>query len=265
MVAGGPGAGGYENVYVDDRTFELADFFWPTPSRMEQVFSSVNVPVGGSYDPYSFVPVLAAGISLPNVVSFPSGQPTGDPPGEVAGDAGEITEPGELPVILVGVEGEEPIFPEGSIFAPGDIWGEPPRGGYVDYPSAPKREVDEVGWLDVFSDIGQSYVGARYAPPMGLAAGDASSVFGDATVNPPPTATVVPMNPQQQAAGCCPAPATGGPRYGRYCYATNTVTPMRRRRRRKLVTSSDLQGLAAIKAIVGGGAAMNAAVVKALR
>ncbi len=46
---------------------------------------------------------------------------------------------------------------------------------------------------------------------------------------------------------------------------TGKVTPCRRRRRRRLLTSSDLSDLAALKAIVGGGAAMNAAVVKAVR
>ena len=46
---------------------------------------------------------------------------------------------------------------------------------------------------------------------------------------------------------------------------TGAVVPCRRRRRRRLLTSSDLADLASLKAIVGGGAAMNAAVVKAVR
>lgn len=46
---------------------------------------------------------------------------------------------------------------------------------------------------------------------------------------------------------------------------TGAVTTCRRRRRRRLLTSSDLADLASLKAIVGGGAAMNAAVVKAVR
>lgn len=46
---------------------------------------------------------------------------------------------------------------------------------------------------------------------------------------------------------------------------TGKVTPCKRRRRRRLLTSSDLADLASLKAIVGGGAAMNAAVVKAVR
>jgi len=46
---------------------------------------------------------------------------------------------------------------------------------------------------------------------------------------------------------------------------TGQVTKCRRRRRRRLLTASDLSDLASLKAIVGGGAAMNAAVVKAVR
>lgn len=46
---------------------------------------------------------------------------------------------------------------------------------------------------------------------------------------------------------------------------TGEVTKCKRRRRRRLLTSSDLSDLASLKAIVGGGAAMNAAVVKAVR
>lgn len=46
---------------------------------------------------------------------------------------------------------------------------------------------------------------------------------------------------------------------------TGKVTPCRRRRRRRLLTSSDLNDLAALKTIVGGGQALNGAVIKAVR
>ncbi len=46
---------------------------------------------------------------------------------------------------------------------------------------------------------------------------------------------------------------------------TGAVTVCRRRRRRRLLTSSDLADIAALKAIIGGGAALNSAVVKAVR
>lgn len=46
---------------------------------------------------------------------------------------------------------------------------------------------------------------------------------------------------------------------------TGKITPCRRRRRRRLLTASDINDLAALKAIVGGGQAMNLAVAKAVR
>lgn len=67
---------------------------------------------------------------------------------------------------------------------------------------------------------------------------------------PPPVQTVGPGGP---------------PRTVTVDTVTGKVTPCRRRRRRRLLTSSDLADLASLKAIVGGGAAMNAAVVKAVR
>lgn len=70
----------------------------------------------------------------------------------------------------------------------------------------------------------------------------------------------------QPAAMAIGAPgATVPPRSVTVDTLTGKVTPCRRRRRRRLLTSSDLADLASLKAIVGGGAAMNAAVVKAVR
>ncbi len=46
---------------------------------------------------------------------------------------------------------------------------------------------------------------------------------------------------------------------------TGKVTPCRRRRRRRLLTPTDLNDLAALKTIVGGGQSMNFAVMKAVR
>jgi len=63
-----------------------------------------------------------------------------------------------------------------------------------------------------------------------------------------------------QGAACPPV----GPKYAKICLATNVITPLRRRRRRRLLTSSDIKDLAALKAIVGG-AALQGAVVQAIR
>ncbi len=87
----------------------------------------------------------------------------------------------------------------------------------------------------------------------------------------PTTVTGVPALGQQpvirqqpgavvQSTGCPPL----GPKYAKICLATNEITPLRRRRRRRLLTSSDIKDLAALKAIVGG-AALQGAVVQAIR
>lgn len=72
----------------------------------------------------------------------------------------------------------------------------------------------------------------------------------------------------QQTAGANIMPAAGcppvGPKYAKICLATGAVTPLRRRRRRRLLTSSDIKDLSALKSIVGG-AALQGAVVQAVR
>lgn len=74
------------------------------------------------------------------------------------------------------------------------------------------------------------------------------------------TQLAAPRGVTMQAAGCPPL----GPKYAKICLATNEITPLRRRRRRRLLTSSDIKDLAALKAIVGG-AALQGAVVQAIR
>lgn len=95
--------------------------------------------------------------------------------------------------------------------------------------------------------------------------------YARAALSPPTTVTGIPSLGQQvQPAvqpgrmmvqnGCPPY----GPKYAKICLATNEITPLRRRRRRRLLTSSDIKDLAALKAIVGG-AALQGAVVQAIR
>lgn len=71
---------------------------------------------------------------------------------------------------------------------------------------------------------------------------------------------VMPVQDQQ----LCAVPAAQ-PRYLRYNCQTGQFSKVPRRRRRRLLTSSDLKDLAALKAIVGGGAKMDGAIVQAIR
>lgn len=95
--------------------------------------------------------------------------------------------------------------------------------------------------------------------------------YARAALAPPTTVTGIPSLGQQVRPavqpgrtmvqnGCPPY----GPKYAKICLATNEITPLRRRRRRRLLTSSDIKDLAALKAIVGG-AALQGAVVQAIR
>jgi len=142
--------------------------------------------------------------------------------------------------------------------------------------------VSDVGWSDVFSsvlstaapilqskygvgpDVGP-YSTSAFNPQMGfmgpvMAQPGPSSVFGDATSVVQPAAGAAVM--QNGDCSACPSP---GPRYAKICLATNVISPLRRRRRKRLFTAGDLRDIASLKAIVGGGAALNAAVVKAIR
>ncbi len=99
--------------------------------------------------------------------------------------------------------------------------------------------------------------------------------FARAALSPPTTVTGIPSLGQQTVlraapvqpipggvavAGCPPT----GPKYAKICIATGEITPLRRRRRRRLLTSSDIKDLSALKSIVGG-AALQGAVVQAVR
>lgn len=97
-----------------------------------------------------------------------------------------------------------------------------------------------VDWGEFISQTAQGvisgWVGQQFAPPV---------IHGSV---PPGTGPVMPV----------PTKVTVDTK-------TGEVTPCKRRRRRRLLTSSDLSDLASLKTIVGGGAALNAAVVKAVR
>jgi hypothetical protein len=140
-----------------------------------------------------------------------------------------VSDETDLPVFL-------PSWPEEWKKKPGD---EP---GWVDdewvYP-----EENVVGFVDILSgaiDIaqGQPVGGGSYDVNYDVARGDFAQPFP--SVNTPPAKITVDTK-------------------------TGKVTACRRRRRRRLLTPTDLNDLAALKTIVGGGQAINFAVMKAVR
>jgi len=132
--------------------------------------------------------------------------------------------------------------------------------------NAPEQDVglfDAVDWgeiaggviggiLDPFGYGAQ--VQQAFSPPGVVA----SATQGVSNI-PPPTGIVGGV--QMAANGACPPT---GPKYLKYCVATGQYSPIRRRRRRRLLTSSDIKDLSALKSIVGG-AALQGAVVQAVR
>lgn len=107
----------------------------------------------------------------------------------------------------------------------------------------------------IFDPFGAGAATTSYFNPQGVVP---SAMAGPGGANVVTGITgVTGMTP---GAACPPV----GPKYAKVCLATGAVTPLRRRRRRRLLTSSDIKDLAALKAIVGG-AALQGAVVQAIR
>ncbi len=265
-----PGAGGWADFPVGDTRFgDISSFFEPGPVfpgiQVTPTHTGSYIPVGSEERLMGFGSVLA-GISLPAVLPFPG---RGTPDIVDAEVDGSDQVPAEAPPPYVIDPNERPEWvaweyprpgvglptPNVSTGAPGTMWE---------------------GLWDAVGSIGGIYAQNEWGPqpqaPMGFAAPAAAvaaaptaeSVFGDASVTTAaPRAAVAAVNGGN--GGCCPPGAGGGPKYAKICLSTGQVTPFRRRRRRKLLTSSDLNQLAALKAIIGGGAGLNAAVVKAMR
>ncbi len=134
---------------------------------------------------------------------------------------------------------------------------------------APIPEVAEVfhgsiDWGDVLGSIGGSIAGGLL-DPLGLQGPTQNFISNLVTPTAAVPAAVAGPSVQPGGAGVAAAACGGGPRYGKICLATGVVTPLKHRRRRRLLTASDINDLAALKALVGNSAGMQAAVVKAVR
>ncbi len=155
--------------------------------------------------------------------------------------------PDETPVYTIPIEDDQPEFV--GIYGPKAVpedWDQV----YAEYKVLnPEEDVS------VFTDLAnaatdilqEKYLGAASAPivvqPLGMAQPMQGGIRG-------PAATMQTTS--------VPAKVTVDT-------ATGKVTACRRRRRRRLLTPTDLNDLAALKTIVGGGQAINFAVMKAVR
>lgn len=163
-------------------------------------------------------------------------------PGPLGGGRHTVSTPTSWPEYEVE-EFPEGDYPEGSIFAPGGVWGGASAHDFDD----PIEEDEEVpiidGWFGDIIDVFQGQYGAPASPS-----------FAQPAFQPSPY-----VSPTARPAGQAASPPGAAPmldRYGRPC---------RRRRRRRLLTNSDLKDLAALKTITGNNDALKMAVIKAVR
>ncbi len=226
------------------------DIYYEEPSAPSVVFTPLPV----EDNPWEFVYPEPAAVIRPVL------------PGPVA------ARPAVVPRETVIVEGlpteveryEEGDFPAGSIFAPGRTWGASPAEQHdLDVEDEPVALSDILDWgLDTLA--GQQpwqmggWGGVQQQP------GYASFTAGVPSV---PTPSGVPGRPST-----APVTYTGGGgvndcgnrRYVTLDRETGKIS-CKRRRRRRLLTNRDLADLASLKTITGGGAALNAAVIRAVR
>ena len=152
-------------------------------------------------------------------------------------------------------------YPAGSIFAPGRTWGG--DVGHGDFDEGTPDEEPQVGIIsdliggavDAYA-ISEGYSPAGYAP-TGMYAGPAVATTRPAGRAATPAAAA-PVLTQNGVAEC------GNRRYVTLDRQTGKIS-CKRRRRRRLLTNRDLADLASLKTITGGGAALNAAVIRAVR
>lgn len=246
--------GDNDDVYsIDPRLDFSSDFFFPNIQRpFTQVWAGSNyLPVG--LDAYSSTDFAAqlTGTGVPEI------SPTVT-----------WTEEG---VLLAEDPADEAVVSEEMVFEPQNEWYRDTKPTdwervYDEYVvlNPPEEEIEvAIDWGTLIGGVANQYVATRYAPPSGLAAQPVDvSGFGNTVNVQPPVAA--PRSAVMQSGSCSTCPP-GSPRYAKICLATNEITPLRRRRRRRLLTAGDLSDIASLKAIVGGGAALNAAVVKAMK
>ncbi len=155
-------------------------------------------------------------------------------------------------------EHPEGDFPAGSIFAPGQVWGG--VSSDLDVDEQPVMEEPVGLWTELFSagvDVlqGQYNVGNYGIQPMGINPA-ITRPAGQVALPPSAAPQLVTASP---VGGDC-----GNRRYVTLDRQTGRIS-CKRRRRRRLLTNRDLADLASLKTITGGGAALNSAVIRAVR
>ncbi len=186
-------------------------------------------------------------------------------PGPVGGGGASV--PREI-VVVEGVSTEverhpEGDFPAGSIFAPGQTWGVS-----TDLDTAPDIQEDDVALGDILDWGLTTLAGQQPWQVFGSPEPQIQSAsFGPVATVPPPSG--IPGQPNTVYGYTGGQAVTTGGDCGNRRYVTldreTGKISCKRRRRRRLLTNRDLADLASLKTITGGGAALNAAVIRAVR
>ncbi len=204
---------------------------------------------------------------LPWEYVYPEPPPVVRPvlPGPVA-----VRDP-QIPREIVVVEGlpteverhPEGDFPAGSIFAPGQTWGVS-----TDLDTAPDVQEDDMGLGDIL-DWGLTTLSGQQPWQTFGGTGPPSTMSFAAAALPVPAPSGVPGQPTTVYGYTGGTAVTSGGDCGNRRYVTldreTGKISCKRRRRRRLLTNRDLADLASLKTITGGGAALNSAVIRAVR
>lgn len=245
--------------------YGIEDMSWWEGPDASVNWGAVPIPVGALFDIFAPWRDPPARGSVPFVPTLVATTPEGDRDSATAGDS-EVQEPSSAEVIDPAYRPTYTTAESGPYFEPGNDWyrgtADTDWGRVYDQyvilnQPEPEAEVaiDWGEWFQEATTLGQfgttvGWWGGQEIAPGALGPTGASA---PPTVPPRPGGTIM-------AGSCGPS----GPKYGKICLATGEVTPLRRRRRRRLLTSSDIKDLSALKSIVGG-AALQGAVVQAVR
>ncbi len=187
-------------------------------------------------------------------------------PGPVAARPAPV--PREI-VVVEGVSTEverhpQGDFPAGSIFAPGQTWGVS-----TDLDTAPDVQEDDmaIDWGGLLDWGLDTIAGQQPWQTFGSPVGPPSTMNFAAPNLPVPSG--IPGQPTTITGYSGGTAVTNGDNCGNRRYVTldreTGKISCKRRRRRRLLTNRDLADLASLKTITGGGAALNAAVIRAVR
>ncbi len=160
-------------------------------------------------------------------------------------------------------EYEQGDFPAGSIFAPGRTWGQPAEQHDLD--ATIEDQEMAIDWGGLVEGVVDIFTGQ--APWQGQ-----QQIFGGLSAQVPatvPAPSGIPGQPTTIYGYKAGTAVTSGDMCGNRRYVTldreTGKISCKRRRRRRLLTNRDLADLASLKTITGGGAALNSAVIRAVR